>query len=212
MFNILNGSLSSGIVHGINETEVTHVVTSRHLLAKLVPLQNKIPRMKMIIYFDSDHNKSKEEPIKGTNNGSSLKLIALSELERMAKESTDTDVLLEVQQSNEDDIAVLLYTSGNWISIMCKNQEIKTATNFRLDWSPKRGQNNTQKLLEVLFSLQTDCRSHIGPKGQSAIHRLPPARTHSRVSYRSNSLHNWSQDRVFIPFDPYRYEHWHKRR
>lgn len=92
-------------------------------MPKLVRLQNKIPKLRTIIYFDSNHDKSREESIENSDNGSSLKRIALSELERNARESADTDVFVGVRQPKEDDIAVLLYTSGN--EILKKQFQIK---------------------------------------------------------------------------------------
>ena len=94
----------------MNETEVTHVLTSHKLLSKLVGLKNKIPKMSTIIYFNTNNN-TKEDAFKNSDQNSSLKLIALSDLEEMANLSTDNH-RLTYKSPEENDIAVLLYTSG----------------------------------------------------------------------------------------------------
>lgn len=41
-----------GIIHSVNETEVTHVVTQRDKVNKLLRLKAKLPNLKKIIYFE----------------------------------------------------------------------------------------------------------------------------------------------------------------
>ena len=94
----------------MNETEVTHVLTSHQLLPKLIRLKNKIPKMSTIIYFNTNNN-TKEKLIEKSDEISTLNMIALSDLEEMAK-LRENDKQLAYRRPNQDDIAVLLYTSG----------------------------------------------------------------------------------------------------
>ena len=75
-------------------------------------MKKDIPKMSTIIYFDSN-NRKKYEP-NGEN--TSLTVISLSDLEEMGQLSDDK-ILEQCTKSKEDDIAVLLYTSGNQFSI-----------------------------------------------------------------------------------------------
>ena len=103
-------SLFEGIIHGMNETEVTHVLTSHQLLPKLVRLKNKIPKLSTIIYFSANYstNFNTNEKSEQTQ---TLNIISLSDLEETAKFSK-TDEPLSYRPPKEDDIAILLYTSG----------------------------------------------------------------------------------------------------
>ncbi|CAG2183993.1 unnamed protein product, partial [Oppiella nova] len=97
-----------GIIHGLNETEVTHVITSHNLLNKLMKLKPQIPKMSKIIFFDSNNNQSNHS-IENFDN-KDVSLIALSDLVEMGRQTTEE---LSYDSPNEEDIAVLLYTSGS---------------------------------------------------------------------------------------------------
>jgi long-chain acyl-CoA synthetase len=92
------------VIHGLNETEVTHVITSHSLLPKLFELQKHIKNVKKIIYIDGFKSPSLEK-----FDSNEVTLISLSKLEEMGKCSTTE--LIEFAPS-EEDIAVVLYTSG----------------------------------------------------------------------------------------------------
>ena len=66
--------------------------------------------MSTIIYFNANNN-TKEKLIEKSNENSTLNFIALSDLEEMAKLGAN-DQQLTYRSPKEDDIAVLLYTSG----------------------------------------------------------------------------------------------------
>lgn len=93
-----------GIVHGINETEVTHIITSHDLLPKLKRLQTRLPKLKYVIYM---------EGFRKANRGGfedDIKVIPFSELEELGRNAPED---LVGEKPTPDDIAVILYTSGS---------------------------------------------------------------------------------------------------
>jgi long-chain acyl-CoA synthetase len=71
-----------GIVHGINETEVTHIITNYDLLPKLKRLESRIPLVQCIVYMEGF------KPIKSEDwVNSKIKLLSFSTLEQKGKEN-----------------------------------------------------------------------------------------------------------------------------
>lgn len=93
-----------GIVHGINETEVTHLVTSQDQLGKVCKVLEKIPLIKNIIYFEG-FNKAVKEKFP-----EHIKLVPLSKVEETGKARALPSTYPKAQGK---DMAVLMYTSGS---------------------------------------------------------------------------------------------------
>ncbi|RWS11375.1 long chain fatty acid CoA ligase-like protein [Dinothrombium tinctorium] len=92
---------SDAIVHGLNQTQVSHLVTTFDFLPKLKQLVSKTPALKCIIYIEG-HKKASTE-------GFTLELVPFSKLEEKGKNSPN--VKFPVVQP--DDHAVIMYTSGS---------------------------------------------------------------------------------------------------
>ncbi|XP_054158116.1 fatty acid CoA ligase Acsl3-like [Oppia nitens] len=105
-----------GIVHGLNETEVTHVITSRQLLPKLLKLNKQIPRMSTVIYFDNrvasnKTNNDEDNAIRDECNARTVRLVPLRELESAGQQASANGITFATPKP--EDIAVVLYTSGS---------------------------------------------------------------------------------------------------
>ena len=49
----------TAVVHAVNETEVSHIITSADLLSKLAKLSPQTPRVKCLIYMEAPYKKTK---------------------------------------------------------------------------------------------------------------------------------------------------------
>lgn len=123
-----------GIVHSVNETQVSHVVAQKDKVGKLLRLKSKLPRLKKIIYFDPTLKLPKEL------GGSSSKEKTLAEQQAKDFEHPEVEcinfgsLLIKGQQvaaegselarleqkckaicerRTKDSIAVIMYTSGS---------------------------------------------------------------------------------------------------
>ena len=90
------------IIHGINESEVTHVITSQDQLYKLAKVIQRIANVKCIIYFEG------VKPVTA-HFEAFVRLVPFEQLVADGKAAPET---LGVQP-NEHDVAVILYTSGS---------------------------------------------------------------------------------------------------
>lgn len=108
-----------GVVHGINECETTHVITSADLVPKLQRLQHKISLVKCVIYFEGpkpieSNVASKLESIKLTSfndiEASGAAIVKSSSLSRRKSSSLMKKRLPSVKP---DDTAIIMYTSGS---------------------------------------------------------------------------------------------------
>ena len=95
----------------MNETEVTHVLTSERYLTKLMALKKNIAKLSTIIFLDTNIDRNEEE-FHRINSDHCFKLLALSELEKMVYQAKN-DQALPYLSPKEEDIAIILYTSGN---------------------------------------------------------------------------------------------------
>ena len=68
-------------IPGLNETEVTHLVTTSELLPKILSLIESLPTIKTIIYMECPY---KKEP-KPTVRKEGLRLIPFSQLEALGR-------------------------------------------------------------------------------------------------------------------------------
>jgi len=92
-----------GIVHGINEAEVSHLVTTFDLLPKLQKLQSRLPHVRHVIYIEG-HKKAQTEGFE-----SRITIHPFATLEEKGKNASH----LKGEKPKPDDLAVLMYTSGS---------------------------------------------------------------------------------------------------
>ncbi|XP_054160038.1 long-chain-fatty-acid--CoA ligase 4-like, partial [Oppia nitens] len=95
-----------GIVHGLNETQVSYVVTSGgQLLDKLMAKSSQLPHLQCLIVMDSTGSESIVEEL-------DKKIILLKTIETIGRES-DHQIVSQVTNQSTSDTAVLMYTSGS---------------------------------------------------------------------------------------------------
>ncbi|KAG0419600.1 hypothetical protein HPB47_003992, partial [Ixodes persulcatus] len=92
-----------GIIQALNETEVTHLVTSYDLMPRVVNVLCNTPLIKRIIYMES---KIKRTPVVVPEN---VEVIPFFELERRGR-TADAD--LKAETPRRDDVFIIMYTSG----------------------------------------------------------------------------------------------------
>ncbi|KAH7961821.1 hypothetical protein HPB52_012330 [Rhipicephalus sanguineus] len=93
-----------GIIHGINETEATHLITSYDLMPRLAKIIDKIPSLTHIIYMENPV--AKAPPVAPTG----LHLVPFAKLEESGR-TADTE--LRGETPTADDVAIIMYTSGS---------------------------------------------------------------------------------------------------
>lgn len=93
-----------GIIHGINETEATHLITSYDLMPRIAKIIHKIPSLTHIIYMENPV--AKGPPV--APNG--LHLVPFTKLEESGR-TADTE--LRGETPTADDVAIIMYTSGS---------------------------------------------------------------------------------------------------
>ncbi|XP_041988112.1 long-chain-fatty-acid--CoA ligase 4 isoform X2 [Aricia agestis] len=91
------------IAHGINETEVSTVITSHDLLPKFKRILDKTPNVKTIIYME---DQLKTTPKDGFKDG--IKIIGYKEVVEMGRTSN-----IEPVPPSPTDTAIIMYTSGS---------------------------------------------------------------------------------------------------
>lgn len=104
-----------GVVHGINESQATHVITSSDLVPKLQKQQHKISLVRCIIFFDG--------PKKLDCRFDSIKLTQFNEIESSGENISKTSSLTRKMSTtlmkkrlpnvNPDETAIIMYTSGS---------------------------------------------------------------------------------------------------
>lgn len=94
-----------GVVHGINEVEVTHIITTEDLLPKLAKMKDRIPKVKTIIFVELNFRKNPKIDF-----GSDIDLVPFKQLEKDGKVAPKD---LKGIDPTENDIALIQYTSGN---------------------------------------------------------------------------------------------------
>ncbi|CAF1080787.1 unnamed protein product [Rotaria sordida] len=97
------------IKHGINESEVSIVVTSYELLSKLEQTLEHTEKVRYVIYFPP---LGKSETIKLPKDKHNIQFIPLDQLEEEGKNATINENILR-KRPNKKDIAVIMYTSGS---------------------------------------------------------------------------------------------------
>lgn len=93
------------VVHGVNESEVTHVITSADLLHKFKGILNKIPKVTHLIVMCDDQSISRKDfP-------DQIRILTFAEVETIGAEPDNMKT--PVTKPRPDDIAVIMYTSGS---------------------------------------------------------------------------------------------------
>lgn len=93
-----------GIVHGINETEVSYIFTSQELLPKLKKIMPKIPLVNHVVYMEN------LRPADASGFPDKVSVIPFSQLENTG---STCDPVAKPDPPGPNDLAVLMYTSGS---------------------------------------------------------------------------------------------------
>ncbi|KAK8774375.1 hypothetical protein V5799_011089 [Amblyomma americanum] len=94
---------NDAVVSAVNETEVTHLVTSVDLLPRLLSIVDKMPSLTHVVYMESANSKL---PALSPQN---LEVIPFSGLEKRAE-----DYLVPLESPpTPDDVAIVMFTSGS---------------------------------------------------------------------------------------------------
>ncbi|XP_054158100.1 long-chain-fatty-acid--CoA ligase 4-like [Oppia nitens] len=93
-----------GLIHGINETEVKHIITTQDMLAKLAKMKTKIPLVNTVIYIEGP------KALNGIDFGDDIKLVPFKEMVSQGQAAPKSLVGVD---PTPDDVAVILYTSGS---------------------------------------------------------------------------------------------------
>ncbi|XP_028650241.1 long-chain-fatty-acid--CoA ligase 3a [Erpetoichthys calabaricus] len=93
------------IAHGLNETEVTHIITSRDLLqSRLKAILLQVPRLQHIIIVD-------EKPMSWTDYPKGIMIHSMTSVQTLG--SKPENISKPRMQPIPSDIAVIMYTSGS---------------------------------------------------------------------------------------------------
>nr|KAG5686201.1 hypothetical protein BaRGS_008703 [Batillaria attramentaria] len=95
------------VIHGINETEVTHVITSQSLLTKFSGALDRMPLVTHLIIMPDAGGKRPELPGKPDR----VKLMSMIEVE--LEGAKPDNIRTPVTKPKRGDIAVIMYTSGS---------------------------------------------------------------------------------------------------
>ncbi|KAJ8921044.1 hypothetical protein NQ315_015840 [Exocentrus adspersus] len=94
------------IAHGINETEVTTVITSFELLPKFKKILQLTPRVQTLIYMEDPLKSLDANGLNGYKEG--VRILKFTDVLKKGAEST-----VESQQPSGNDTAIIMYTSGS---------------------------------------------------------------------------------------------------
>uniref|UniRef100_U5EWU9 long-chain-fatty-acid--CoA ligase n=1 Tax=Corethrella appendiculata TaxID=1370023 RepID=U5EWU9_9DIPT len=92
-----------GVAHGINETEVTTVITSHDLLPKFKEILNKTPKVKTLIFMEDQLKKTET-----TGFPADVRVIPFTEIVSNGSKSQ-----VPGTPPTTDDTAIIMYTSGS---------------------------------------------------------------------------------------------------
>lgn len=92
-----------GVIHGINETEATVVITSHELLPKFKTLLHKLSNVKTVIFMEDQLNKTETTGFK-----EDVRILSFNEVIRTGSSSKTV-----ASPPTADDIAIIMYTSGS---------------------------------------------------------------------------------------------------
>lgn len=139
-----------GIVHGINETEVEHVVTTEDLLPNLLKVIERCPKVRKIIVIELHPGLLKTKVTqddfrKAVGQGRSFDLISYKKMILLGKDISENEVT--ITNPKPEDVAIILYTSGNYYFRDCFLSSKLFAS--RLNRKPERSDHNACKLYRV---------------------------------------------------------------
>ncbi|CAF0948680.1 unnamed protein product [Adineta steineri] len=97
------------VKHGINESEVSIIITSYELLSKLDKTLDQIKSVHHVIYFPSI---TKSQTVKLPKDKNNIQYLSLQQLEEQGRNANINENILQ-QRPNKTDIAVIMYTSGS---------------------------------------------------------------------------------------------------
>ncbi|UJR20379.1 hypothetical protein I4U23_023510 [Adineta vaga] len=97
------------VKHGINESEVSIIITSCELLSKLDKTIDHTPRVSHVIYFPS---LVKTQTINIPKDKNNKQFLSLHQLEEQGRNAEIPDDILQ-KRPEKTDIAVIMYTSGS---------------------------------------------------------------------------------------------------
>ncbi|GFS44188.1 long-chain-fatty-acid--CoA ligase 3 [Trichonephila inaurata madagascariensis] len=92
-----------GIIHGITETEVTHIITSSEIMPKLKKILHKVPMVSHLVYMEGKKDESLEDI------PTSVKVVPFRQMEASGREYLEANFT----PPKSDDLAILMYTSGS---------------------------------------------------------------------------------------------------
>ncbi|KAH9375908.1 hypothetical protein HPB48_012548 [Haemaphysalis longicornis] len=112
---------NDAIVSAVNETEVTHLVTSSELLPRVLSVAEKMPSLTHIVYMEAKDSKPlalpKQKP----------EVIPFSKLEERGRDHES-----QVTAPTPDDVAIVMFTSGSLgkpKGVMCTHRNLIAAIN-----------------------------------------------------------------------------------
>lgn len=142
-----------GVIHGINESEAAHVITSSDLVPKLQRIQNRISLVKYIINFDGP----KQVERSMIDKFDSIRVMPFQSIESngenisksssLTRNKSSTLMRKRVPNVNPEDTAIIMYTSGSTgipkgVMITHKNL-IQSVRSFFSIASALKGQRHT---------------------------------------------------------------------
>lgn len=92
-----------GVIHGINETEASIVITSHELLPKFKNLLAKLPHVKTVIFMEDQLNKTEITGFK-----ENVGILSFNDVVRSGSNSK-----VVASPPTAEDIAIIMYTSGS---------------------------------------------------------------------------------------------------
>ncbi|RWS25857.1 long chain fatty acid CoA ligase-like protein [Leptotrombidium deliense] len=99
-----------GVIHGINECETDVIITSADLVPKLVKIEKNLQKVKTIIYVDSVN---KKKLVVTDEAKERYKIVSYNEVCKEGKRMKDEDMAEQIGRPKQDDLALLMYTSGS---------------------------------------------------------------------------------------------------
>lgn len=99
-----------GIIHGMEQTEVEYIITSVTLARKLIRLKSSLTCLKHIILLDSTEEDLVELKEMIDSN------VSVTSFEEMIHSSNANFFTENIVSVDENDLTIIMYTSGNSIS------------------------------------------------------------------------------------------------
>ena len=96
------------IVHGINETEVTHIVTTHELLPKFRKILPKTPNVTHVIYMEHQVERTIVDDYP-----ENVQILPLFDVIHTGKKLSRAKENMDPIPPTEDDAAIIMYTSGS---------------------------------------------------------------------------------------------------